>query len=134
MRWLRENIFLVDGLGAVASGLGTGGLLPLVHSWIGLSPTLLYGLAVPAAGFAVYSLLCWARGARLVPWLGLVMGGNLLYCAVVAGIIANHETVTTLGVAYFAWEIVVVVGVVALEGWIIRTDQRAPGAVSRRAG
>ncbi|MEN0065516.1 MAG: hypothetical protein AAGA48_25455 [Myxococcota bacterium] len=126
MELLRRHIFLFDGLGAVLSTFGTAVLLPRWSSWIGLPVDVLWALAVPAALFATYSLSCWFFGARLWPWLAVIMVGNLAYCVGVAFVMANFGSgLTALGAAYFGGEMLVIAGVVGLEGYVLRTSPPA---------
>lgn len=121
---LRPHIFLVDGLGAVASTAATGFLLPAFQPWIGLPREVLIAMAAPAALFAAYSLACWLLEARPTPWLVLIIGGNLAYCAVVTLVLAwfVHQ-LTPWGIAYFGGEIALVLGIVAFESQIVRAHR-----------
>ncbi|MEL6343478.1 MAG: hypothetical protein AAFV53_10115 [Myxococcota bacterium] len=113
---LRQHIFLFDGFGAVASMVGTAYLLPTVQPWIGLSTSSLLLLAAPAAVFMTYSLSCWMLCVRVVPWLSVIMVGNLSYCAFVMLHLAHHvDVVTPPGWAYFIGEVAVIVGVLSIE-------------------
>jgi hypothetical protein len=113
---LYRHIFLVDGLGAVASTVATAYVLPALQPWIGLPHVALFLLAVPAAVFATYSLSCWLLGARPVPWLAVILIGNLAYCLFVLLVLAWYvSAVTPLGWAYFAAEALVVAAVIAAE-------------------
>ncbi len=128
MHWLERNIFLVDGLGAVASTAATGTLLGWLHGVFGMPRPTLFVLVLAAVGFAVYSLTCWRRGAPLRPWLPVVMAANLAYCVLVAGaVVWHHAQLTWLGIAYFAGEVGIIVGVVLLERWVLTRRGQTAG-------
>jgi hypothetical protein len=76
----------------------------------------LWLLAAPAAVFAIYSLSCWQLGAPLRPWLVLIASANLGYLPLVAAVLWSHAgTLTTLGMAWFAAEAVVVMAIALVE-------------------
>ncbi|MGH1345981.1 MAG: hypothetical protein ACRBN8_30735 [Nannocystales bacterium] len=127
MKWLQRNIFLVDGLGALISTVATATILWRLQALLGMPEGMLAVLVVLAIGFAAYSLTCWARDAPLRPWLPLVMAANLAYCGLVAGALLWHgSALTTVGMAYFAGEIGVIIGVVALEARVLRARLTTP--------
>ncbi len=121
MDWLRRNVFLFDGLGAVASTLATLSITLAFQPRFGMPTRTLWGLAALAVCFVTYSLTCWMRRAPLRPWLPIVMSANLAYCVVVAAALVLHTAeMTAFGTAYFAVEMVVIVGVVILERAVLR--------------
>lgn len=116
MQTLQRHIFLVDGLGAVASTISPLVVVPLLEPWIGLPLSISWVLAVPAAVFAIYSLTAWSRGAPVAPWLLPIMAGNLGFCLFLPVYLAPHaERLTPLGVAWFVVEILIILSVVGLE-------------------
>ncbi|MEM6292771.1 MAG: hypothetical protein AAGA54_15970 [Myxococcota bacterium] len=125
MDWLRRNVFLVDGLGAVASTIATLSITLAFQPLFGMPTRTLWGLVLLAVGFVAYSLSCWVRRAPLRPWLPVVMTANLAYCGVVAAALVAHTAeMTAFGTAYFAVEMVVIVGVVIVERAVLRADAR----------
>lgn len=125
MRWLQQNVFLFDGLGAVGSTTATLTIALALQPRFGMPSPTLWGLVLLAAGFIVYSLTCWRRRAPLRPWLPVVMAANLTYCVVLAGALVVHATaMTRLGIAYFIGEMLVIVGVVTLEWKVLKTAPR----------
>lgn len=131
MRWLQRNVFLFDGLGALASAVATLIIVLAFQPRVGMPAETLWGLVLLAAVFVAYSLGCWARRAPLRPWLPILMGANLAYCAVVATALATHASeVSTLGMAYFIAELLIIVGVVTLERRVLRAVGAPMGASS----
>ena len=119
MRWLRQNVFLFDGIGAIGSTTATLTIALALQPQFGMPSEVLWGLALLAVGFIAYSLTCWRRRAPLRPWLPIVMAANLTYCVVLSAALWAHASVLTrLGLAYFIGEIVIIVGVVSLE-WVV---------------
>lgn len=125
MRWLQQNIFLFDGLGAVGSTVATLTIVLAFQPHFGMPASTLWGLVLLAVGFIGYSLGCWHRRASLRPWLPVVMTANLGYCVVVAAALVTHASVMTrLGIAYFIGEMLVIVGVVTLEWKVLQAAPR----------
>lgn len=125
MHTLRRNVFLVDGLGAVASTLGPLLVVPALEPWIGLPLSVTWVLAVPAVLYAVYSLTAWSRGAAPHPWLLPIMLGNLGFCGFLAVVLYQHASLlTSLGWAWFAGEVAIVLGVVLFEASVWREAER----------
>ena len=131
MRWLVRNVFLVDGLGAVASAATTLTIVLTLQRRFGMPVSTLWALVLLALGFMAYSLGCWAKKARLRPWLPVVMAANLGYCVVVGVAVGVHASeMTTLGTAYFVGEMVVIVGVVVLEWNVLQASMNTPFATA----
>lgn len=112
-------------MGALLSAIFLGFVLPTIPSYVGMPEAVLRALAGLALMLALYSLSCYRFADHSQPrWLRLVMGCNLAYCALTAGLVVIHwEQLTALGVAYFVIEMLIIVTLVAVEG-----------RVSRRAG
>jgi len=114
-------VFLVDALGAAASVVSPLLVVPALEPWLGLPLSVTWVLAVPAVLLGTYSFTAWWRQAPVRPWLGPVMAGNLGFCGFLAFYLPRHaELLTPLGWAWFAGEVVIIVGVVAFEGWVFR--------------
>lgn len=116
MRLNCKNIFLVDGLGAVASFIFTGIVLPFFSIHIGLSRSILHALSVIPLGYALFSFYCFYFFIHTRPWkLIAIMIANFAYCVLSFLLILNCATLTGIGRWVLAAEIVVVLGVVILE-------------------
>ena len=111
------NVFLLDGCGAVVSTLLLGGVLPAIQPWIGMPLNTLYLLAVIPMVYGVYSFTCYRFVEHRNPiWLQGIMAANLLYCLLTTALVVHHfDALTTLGVAWFVVDALVIVGVVWLE-------------------
>tara|TARA_R110002096_G_scaffold77896_12_gene183525 strand:- start:24312 stop:24746 length:435 start_codon:yes stop_codon:yes gene_type:complete len=106
-----HQVFLVDGLGALVSTLLLGIMMVRFESIFGMPASVLYALAAIAAGFSLYSILCWViEPANWRPWLRGIASANLLYCCLTVGlVITRQDDLSLLGTSYFAGEIAVVV-------------------------
>jgi len=108
---------LLDGLGGLLTALMLCLVLPSVHEHIGLPPRTLVNLGLCGAVCGAYSLSCYrfvTTRWRLA--LGIVAGANVVYCVVSAAVVGvQWRALTTLGLAYFAGEIIVILSLVALE-------------------
>ena len=119
-----KNIFLLDGLGALASACFTGFLLPRFSIFLGLNISLLYSLALIPAVFAIYSLSCFFLVKKTKPWmLATIMAGNLGYCLISLGLILFRERITWRAQYLLAAEIAVVLIVVALEYRVFKSSK-----------
>ncbi len=114
-----HHLFLLDGIGAIASAVSLGMLLPYFQEHIGMPLPILYTLAVPAVLFAVYSLSCYLfRVERWRLFLRYIAVANLLYCFVTIFLMfSNFRTLTGWGLAYFVGEILVILMIV---GWELK--------------
>lgn len=112
-----KTIFLVDGLGALA----TASILFLVQwrfqEYFGMSQEILSLLSLIAFAFAVFSIYCFLFLNRDWPiFLKTIMTANLLYCCLTTGlIIYYYSTLTIVGLTYFLAEIAVIAGLVYIE-------------------
>ena len=112
-----RSLFVVDAIGALSTSLLVLLVLRTFNAYIGMTKptlTLLGGLALC---LLAYSTLCalLLRGSW-IPFIYVIITGNLTYCIITIGVILlNYETVTTLGLLYFALEIALVFFLVSLE-------------------
>ena len=133
-----RTIFLLDGLGAAVSVVVSGVLLPIYAEALGLSPLLLQSFAALAFAFMLWSLSCRFLVRRIRRWMLLVIiAANLLYCLLSGAVLVFHENITGLGRAVLLGEILVVLGVVALEIKVYRENfarhKRITSGASRRS-
>lgn len=116
MKLNERNVFLMDGVGAVASALFTGLLLPKFSLFLGINSSLLKTLALVPASYAVYSLSCYFIIKNIKPWMLLtIICGNLFYCLVSLSLILFRERITWRAQVLLAIEIAVILFVVFLE-------------------
>ncbi len=117
---LTENpiqLFFIDALGALLSIFLLGFVLVMLYPYIGMPVEKLYYLSLAPCVFAVYSYLCYVRKPK--SWkklLAIIAIANLVYCIITFSLLfSEKETLTTLGYLYFIGEIVVILGLVAIE-------------------
>ena len=87
------------------------------NEYFGMPPTILTCLSIIVAFFCIYSMSCffflkenWTRFIRTISI------ANLLYCILTMGlVIVNYSILTTLGIAYFLVEIIIIFGLVYIE-------------------
>ncbi|HRD81925.1 MAG TPA: hypothetical protein PLL53_14295 [Saprospiraceae bacterium] len=111
------TIFLTDGLGALLTAFSLGGILSRWEALFGMPRSVLYPLAAVGLLLAAYSLSCYFF--KVKKWKSFLLGialANLAYCLVsLTLVVMFFERLTTLGVAYFALEICVVMALVWIE-------------------
>lgn len=112
-----NKLFLMDGLGAVLSAFLLGVVLVQLEEYIGMPPSILYGLALVACCFAVYSISCYFKiGKNWQPFLKAIAFANLTYCFVTIGLVFYcYAQLSTLGLLYFLLEHLVVFSIIAIE-------------------
>ena len=123
MKTLQPNqLFVIDGLGALISAFFLGVVLIHFQSLVGIPTSTLYLLAaIPCAFFLfdVYSYLSTREDkSALLFGIGTL---NLLYCVLSLGLTIFHSSsVTTLGWVYIIVEILIVAGIGLYEIWVSR--------------
>lgn len=110
-----RRLFLVDGIGALASAVMLGLVLTTWEPVFGMPSRVLVPLALVAVAFAAYSLTCHRKNVGPDFLLGIAVA-NTLYCGVTLALVLAHRTsLTWLGLAYFVGEVLVILGLVAVE-------------------
>ena len=120
-----KRIFLIDGAGALVSTLALGLVLPAFQSHIGMPSEILYGLAAAPALFLIYdlSVVRWAKSG-LAPWLKGIIAGNTAYALASVILFVKHfDALTSLGLAYFVLELLVLAVLIAYEIKILQHFQ-----------
>ena len=112
-----KNVFLLDGIGALVSTIFLGVVLVQLQTYIGMPKSILYTLAAMAFGYAIYSFSCYFfLNKNWSPFLKIIAFANLFHCVVTVFLMYNnYHTLTSLGIFYFAVEIIIVIGVAMLE-------------------
>ena len=118
--WTPRKLFLIDGLGASLTVLLLSQLVARFERTFGMPSRVVYALAALAGVFAVYSLTChFLLRTNGRPYLRAIAVANLLYCALSLGCcIYFADSLTVLGWAYFAGEILIVLALVRAE-WAV---------------
>ena len=117
-----KTIFLVDGVGAGVSVMILGVVLPAYQPFIGMPTKTLYLLAALPAIFVTYDVYCYRRAnLTQAKWLRRIILANFGYCVLSGLAMAWHfDQLTHWGVAYFAAEFIVIMGLVFYEAYIYR--------------
>lgn len=120
------QLFLIDGIGAVITGLLTGLVLTYFESFFGMPKLVLIPLALVAFIFAIYSFTCYFTIKK--HWrfyLKIIAIANFLYCCVTFGFgIIYFNQLTIFGVLYFIGEIIIVLTLVTIELKVINFDKK----------
>lgn len=91
MTFLKKNIFVIDGLGALLSAMFLSFVMPAIPSYIGMPAGGLRALACLALLLALYSLSCYRFANPSQPrWLRIATRCNLIYCALTAGLVVHY--------------------------------------------
>ena len=118
MSHLRKYIFLIDGLGALASAITIGLVLPIFN--VGLPPEILIGLASLALLFSSYSLSCHFF-KKSKKWLIPIIFANSIYSLSTMALVLHYfQQLSLFGRAHFALDIVIIVTLVTFEIKILR--------------
>ena len=86
---------------------------------------ILYGLAAAPALFLIYdlSVIRWAKSG-LAPWLKGIIAGNTAYALASVILFVKHfDALTSLGLAYFVLELLVLAVLIAYEIKILQHFQ-----------
>lgn len=117
MRLNKNNIFLLDGCGALLTALLPWVLLMPFEAYFGMPRNVLYVLSAIACIYAIYSFSCHV--SKLQNWqlfLKIIASANLLYCVLTLGLVFYYcDNLTNLGVAYFLIESMIVAAIVYVE-------------------
>ncbi|TGM66091.1 hypothetical protein EHQ94_12475 [Leptospira meyeri] len=118
--FLKNNpkyIFLIDGLGAILSGVLLSLVLPLFIDSLGMSKQSLFILAILPFVYAVYSLLCcFLNPFQWKFYLRVIAIANLLYCLItMVYLVLNIKQTTVICEIYFVLEMIVVVSLATFE-------------------
>jgi hypothetical protein len=114
--WPPHRVFLLDGLGAGVS-LGMTVVVLWLQPWFGMPAAIVHVLVPLTAVFMANSLVWWLlRPRRWRLLLGLIAAANLGYAGLILTLLVmQRDVLTALGVAYFASEALVLVGVAVME-------------------
>jgi nucleoside recognition membrane protein YjiH len=112
-----RKLFLIDGFGAVLSAILLGLVLTSFKPWFGMPVKVLYILASLAVLFALYSFSCFLLNPRnWKPFLKVIAFINLGYYCLTLGLVYLYfADLTSLGLAYFLIEVLIVFVLAAVE-------------------
>lgn len=116
------KLFLLDGCGALLSGMLLMLVLVKLNSYIGMPLELVWILILPILFFCVYSLTCAFRTpGSWKPYLRFIAYANLSYCILTFSLILYYfEELTLWGILYFLIEIAIVVSLALFEIWVTK--------------
>lgn len=110
-----NQLFVIDGLGALVSAFMLGVVLINFQHLVGIPTPTLYLLGAIPCGFLLYDI--YSRFSNKEDKSGLLFGIgilNLLYCLLSVGLAVSHaDVITQLGWIYLIIEVIIVSGI----GW-----------------
>lgn len=113
---VRRRLLWVDGVGGLAVGLAVIFLNDALSALYGLPRALVLAIGITNLVYGSYSLLLLLRKKRPLHLIHLLVGGNLLWSLVCAGIvIAFFDTASPTGLALLLGEGLFVGGLGLLE-------------------
>lgn len=120
---LYPRIFLIDSIGALLTSLLLGIIAFRLEDYFGMPKEVLILLAIIATVFFIYSMSChlFLQHKRKL-FLIVIATANVLYCILTSTLIGLFfQELTILGLIYFIGEILIVLTLVYIEVFIIRT-------------
>jgi hypothetical protein len=116
MKIRKENIFIIDGLGAVLSTLCLV-LLIRFEEFFGMPKSNLYVFVAIGSLFSIYSISCYLLNlSNWRKYLQLIAVLNIAYCLLtVFSIFRNLNNLTKYGCIYFVAELLVIITLVVYE-------------------
>jgi O-antigen/teichoic acid export membrane protein len=120
-----RKVFLLDGIGALATALLLLALVAPLEGFFKMPATMVYKLAILAVAFAIYSLCCWyANPKQWKIYLAIIASANLLYCLLTLALVLYHwHTISVWGIAYFLGEMMVIIMLVVIETRVLHTTK-----------
>jgi O-antigen/teichoic acid export membrane protein len=117
-----RKVFLLDGIGALATALLLLALVAPLEGFFKMPATMVYKLSILAVAFASYSLCCWyVNPKQWKRYLAIIALANLLYCLLTLALVLYHwHTISVWGIAYFLGEVMVIVLLVAIETRVLQ--------------
>jgi lysylphosphatidylglycerol synthetase-like protein (DUF2156 family) len=112
-----QALFLIDGIGGVATALTTGIVLPRFFDSGGMPDGVLTAFAILGLLCGAYSLCCrfLIRGDNS-RFLGPIVIANTLYSmATIAAMVRSYDRLNAIGLVYFLAEVIVILVLVYFE-------------------
>jgi len=112
-----KNIFLLDGVGAILSGVMLGVVLPYFSEYVGLGRNVLYFLAAFPCVFLLYDIYCMLNvHLQHRKWIVGIAMANLVYAVIsVVCLILYRNELTALGMFYFVTELIILIVLIFFE-------------------
>jgi hypothetical protein len=120
-----KTLFLVDALGAVATAFSLFVVLRNYYTCFGMPEYILTYLSIIAISFCMYSTACFfLLKDNWTPFLRAISIANLIYCMLTMALLYIYfQELTTLGLAYFTIEILIILALVYVE-WSVASAVR----------
>ncbi len=113
----QRTLFLIDSLGALLTAFSLFVIVRQFNEYFGIPITILTYLSVIAICFCIYSTACFLfLNRRWTPFIRVIGIANLLYCALIMGLLIKYYPLQTIiGTVYFLIEIVIICGLAYIE-------------------
>ncbi|ABZ93842.1 Hypothetical protein LBF_1322 [Leptospira biflexa serovar Patoc strain 'Patoc 1 (Ames)'] len=121
------TIFLLDALGASLSLLVLFAVIVPFQPYFGMPLEVLQKLGILAGIMFFYSNTCFMQKPKHWKWFlfGVILG-NLTYCGFsMYFLFQNWIVLQPLGAVYFIWEKIVILAIVAYEGFILTKSEES---------
>jgi hypothetical protein len=117
MKLKARTLLFIDGMGALATALMTGLVLPRFFDSGGMPRGVLYTFAAVGLLCCAYSLSCrfLVRGDTSRFLKGIIAANTLYALATTVAVIQFYDGLNSFGVAYFVGEVVIILVLVGLE-------------------
>ncbi len=120
-----RTLFLVDALGAATTAFSLFVILRNYYTCFGMPEYILTYLSLIAISFCMYSTACsFLLNDNWTPFLRAISIANLIYCILTMILLCVYfQELTTLGLAYFITEILIILALVYVE-WSVASAVR----------
>lgn len=120
-----KTLFLLDSIGAVLTAFSLFVILRNYYTCFGMPAYILTYLSLIALSFCMYSTACYfLLNHNWSPFLRAIGIANLIYCILTMVLLCVYfQELTTLGLAYFIIEILIILALVYVE-WSVATAVR----------
>lgn len=109
-------MLLIDAIGALTTSLMLGIVLAKNVDLFGMPTDVLQPLSAVAACFALYSFCGYLFAKKYKLYIRIIALANLSYCIASAALtIINRHTLTSLGIAHFIGEIIIILSIFYIE-------------------
>ncbi len=106
----KKNAFLIDGIGALISGLSLYFVLGSFESLFGMPASMVKNLAMLPFLYSLYSLLCHKIKPKSRKFLKIIAILNLVYCLIsITLVVIYADVIKPLGFMYFVMEKLIVI-------------------------
>lgn len=112
-----KNLFLLDGIGAIASIIMLGEVLVVLQPYVGIPKSTLYLLAAIPVFFLLFDIYSYvAKPVYDKRNLKIIASLNSMYCCLSLIMVVYHkDVVTLLGWLYIIAEILIIAYIVFIE-------------------